>query len=726
MNNSNELHLAIDDGFIGSPYSPRVDITETDSGHEISITSKKPEGIVEDTLDIPDADWQRAEDAREAAESSRVRAENSRKAEWDVISADATSATSAANDAADSANQAASAANAAAESAADAEADLRAAAARGDFDGFSPVVDIDDGASSHTITITDREGDHSYTVPTYAAEESARAAAETSRVSAESNRVSAESLRVSAEGLRASAENARASAESSRASAESSRRSAENSRVIAETSRANAESSRVTAEAARAQAEIARDEAEDLRDSDEQARVSAESARATEWAEIESDAQGAIDAAQDAADDATAAAAEARAASAATWLSGNVLFGELAEAAVLTTDDAYAAPPKGVEVYGKSTQSGTPTPDAPVPIKSVDDLTLHVCGKNLFGGTALRDAALAGYSLNATGTDSIGGDYVTVRAQNYGLFSMPFKANTRYTLVMKFSKSDTNANVNIEFRYIDGTTTSVQKQGMAASTLYTIAVTSTANKTVKEIRAWNASGITYCYYEGCGLFEGVLTADQFEPYVGASVSIPLSDHPLRSLPDGTRDELDLTYLRPSTRAGWAWYSETLVQRVDTLTLDGTQPLALAGWRASETSIGFAYAASTLPITTNALLSSMLRASLYDDLYYSRVDSGMTHGTAPAYSLFVRVPYPELTTVALTSAWLAENPITIQYALATPITHDLGTVELPILSNPLTAWADGGSAQPTLAMSYEQDINIVIARLKDAIADMATS
>ena len=195
MNNSNELHLAIDDGFIGSPYSPRVDITETDSGHEISITSKKPEGIVTDTLEIPDADWQSAEDAREAAESSRVSAEASRKAEWDVISADATSATSAANDAADSANQAADAANAAAESATDAEADLRAAAARGDFDGFSPVVDIDDGASSHTINITDREGDHSYTVPTYAAEESARATAETARVSAESNRMSAESFR---------------------------------------------------------------------------------------------------------------------------------------------------------------------------------------------------------------------------------------------------------------------------------------------------------------------------------------------------------------------------------------------------------------------------------------------------------------------------------------------------------------------------------------------------
>lgn len=39
----------------------------------------------------------------------------------------------------------------------------------------------------------------------------------------------------------------------------------------------------------------------------------------------------------------------------------------------ITVDDAFAAPLRGLTVYGKSTQDGTPTPDTPVPIVSAGD-----------------------------------------------------------------------------------------------------------------------------------------------------------------------------------------------------------------------------------------------------------------------------------------------------------------------------------------------------------------
>lgn len=39
----------------------------------------------------------------------------------------------------------------------------------------------------------------------------------------------------------------------------------------------------------------------------------------------------------------------------------------------ISVDDAFAAPLRGLTVYGKSTQDGTPTPDAPVPIVSAGD-----------------------------------------------------------------------------------------------------------------------------------------------------------------------------------------------------------------------------------------------------------------------------------------------------------------------------------------------------------------
>ena len=51
----------------------------------------------------------------------------------------------------------------------------------------------------------------------------------------------------------------------------------------------------------------------------------------------------------------------------------------------ISVNDAFTAPMCGLTVYGKSTQSGTPTPDAPVPIVSAGDggsLTVKVTGKN--------------------------------------------------------------------------------------------------------------------------------------------------------------------------------------------------------------------------------------------------------------------------------------------------------------------------------------------------------
>lgn len=52
----------------------------------------------------------------------------------------------------------------------------------------------------------------------------------------------------------------------------------------------------------------------------------------------------------------------------------------------ISVDDAFSAPLCGLTVYGRSTQDGTPTPDAPVPIVSAGDggsVAVKVTGKNL-------------------------------------------------------------------------------------------------------------------------------------------------------------------------------------------------------------------------------------------------------------------------------------------------------------------------------------------------------
>lgn len=60
----------------------------------------------------------------------------------------------------------------------------------------------------------------------------------------------------------------------------------------------------------------------------------------------------------------------------------------------LSVDDAFPAPLCGLTVYGRSTQDGTPTPDAPAPIVSAGDggsLTVKVTGKNLLNPSLFQN-----------------------------------------------------------------------------------------------------------------------------------------------------------------------------------------------------------------------------------------------------------------------------------------------------------------------------------------------
>lgn len=69
----------------------------------------------------------------------------------------------------------------------------------------------------------------------------------------------------------------------------------------------------------------------------------------------------------------------------------------------IAVDDAFSAPLCGLTVYGKSTQDGTPTPDAPVPIVSAGDdgsVAVKVTGKNLLD-SALMNSAISSRGISA-------------------------------------------------------------------------------------------------------------------------------------------------------------------------------------------------------------------------------------------------------------------------------------------------------------------------------------
>lgn len=80
----------------------------------------------------------------------------------------------------------------------------------------------------------------------------------------------------------------------------------------------------------------------------------------------------------------------------------------------VAVEDAFTAPLCGLTVYGKSTQDGTPTPDAPVPIVSAGDsgsVEMKVTGKNLLNPALFQNNKYQNFNVETgyyeiTSTDS--------------------------------------------------------------------------------------------------------------------------------------------------------------------------------------------------------------------------------------------------------------------------------------------------------------------------------
>lgn len=69
----------------------------------------------------------------------------------------------------------------------------------------------------------------------------------------------------------------------------------------------------------------------------------------------------------------------------------------------IAVDDAFSAPLCGLTVYGKSTQDGTPTPDAPVPIVSAGDsgsVAVKVTGANILYLPDIEESTVGGITYS--------------------------------------------------------------------------------------------------------------------------------------------------------------------------------------------------------------------------------------------------------------------------------------------------------------------------------------
>ena len=118
----------------------------------------------------------------------------------------------------------------------------------------------------------------------------------------------------------------------------------------------------------------------------------------------------------------------------------------------ISCDDVFAAPLCGLHIYGKSTQDGTPTPDAPVPIVSVGDggsVTVKVTGKNLFPTQYRQDTRLLHYNAQSNQWDfePISGQFVNIRLIDPEVGTFVLNAGT-YNISLKDAKNVSYISIN--------------------------------------------------------------------------------------------------------------------------------------------------------------------------------------------------------------------------------------------------------------------------------------
>ena len=201
-------------------------------------------------------------------------------------------------------------------------------------------------------------------------------------------------------------------------------------------------------------------------------------------------------------------------------------------AKALTVNDSSESVIKGLTAYGESTQDGTPTPDSPVEIVSVENPVISVYGKNLFDKDTM---IISGAYVSGTG------QYQT-SASSEKTAIIPVPKNSTVT----FSKIVTSIlRVGLCTVYPTSGTQLVSFQDVSNKMSFTAA---TGNNSYLVAFFYNNSGETVNYEEAINSIQLEIgsTVTNYEPYTVQTATVPHTFRGLKNTTTGqwsARDEL---------------------------------------------------------------------------------------------------------------------------------------------------------------------------------------
>lgn len=369
----------------------------------------------------------------------------------------------------------------------------------------------------------------------------------------------------------------------------------------------------------------------------------------------------------------------------------------------LSVDDAFPAPLCGLTVYGKSTQDGTPTPDAPVPIVSAGD-----------GGSV---------AVKVTGKNRMPPNLI------YAEFVECFvKKNTPITLVFKGDLVSQGGNIlffdknnNQNWFGIDKGKAEHHIQYPVDLTKFQYLLADMASENV--CLTWNASSPDYEPYR-----EQLLTL----PTPTGLPGIPVTSGGNYTDPQGQQwvcDEVDLERGVKVQRTASFVINAKNANHISVTNLY-THVTAAVNARistpektiaSSETVSNRNLFCEALPWVADAWAKTVNSAGF--------VENGFVDFTIENSYLGLRETSTNDERKNALVKYFADNPCQVVYRIATPIETPLTPAEIAAYKA-LTAYGPDTVVQAGdgagVKLRYQRDVNIAIKKLEDAVASMTTT
>lgn len=378
----------------------------------------------------------------------------------------------------------------------------------------------------------------------------------------------------------------------------------------------------------------------------------------------------------------------------------------------IAVDDAFSAPLCGLTVYGKSTQDGTPTPDAPVPIVNAGDsesLAVKVTGKNLL---YLPDGSKLSRGITVTAKDGLISISGTATSSGYANLDIkPFIASGVVILSSNIASPKAKLVTNTCGIVLEQNTAG--KMSDVATRIVFI---------VTEGQTYNLTGVKVQLELGT-------TATAYSPYREQLLTL-LTPNGLPGIPVTSGGNY-------TDQNGQQWICDEVdlergvkVQRIKVLNIIN-ESLISYGVNKSYWYVSRSVSDCSLNNTSYKAYKAIMCqkfpvVSQLDEVKYSYPIIA-PYGHVDKVEFRFRAPEALYATVEDFRRTIVGTKV--YYPLATPIETPLTPAEIAAYKA-ITAYAPDTVVQASdgasVKLEYQRDVNIVIKKFEDAIASMTTT